>query len=339
MTMKKNLLLLAGVTSLMFASCTTNNDSEPSSNNPTPGPVDVYVAGMKYPDVATEKNKAVYWKNNTPIYLTDGTRRAGAEKIRVVGNDVYVLGTENNAQDRRRYKIWKNGTSIPFLSNELCTVFDFWVDGNDVYAVGINENTQVAYWKNGIQTILTNNDETNDVGAIKVVNGDVYIAGYNIESGGLTYWKNGVTHPMESSTNSAILPFIDGIEVVGNDVYVIGNYPSYSNGNTPGAPQYGVYWKNGDLNVLGVNVFTKGISVSNNDVYISGSDDSGACYFKNGERFALSNGVVATEIKVLNGNLYVSGTLSNPKTGLLWINGVQSSYQNAEAKDLFVVQN
>ena len=339
MTMKKNLLLLAGITSLMFASCTTSNDAEPSSNNPTPGPVDVYVAGMKYPDVATEKNKAVYWKNNVATYLTDGTRFASAEKIRVVGNDVYVMGIENNEQNRRRYKLWKNGTAVTFLSNELSTVFDFWVDGNDIYAVGKNEASQVAYWKNGVQNILTNNDGTNTVGAIKVVNGDLYIAGYDISSGGLTYWKNGVANPMTGLENNSQIPSIDGIDVIGNDVYVIGNYAAYNNGSSTGAPQHGVYWKNGDLNVVGIDIFTRGISVSNNDVYISGSDYNGACYFKNGERFALSNGVLATEIKVFNGNLYVSGTLSNPKTGLLWINGVQSSYQNAEAKDLFVVQN
>ena len=341
--MKKYFLSLAAFSSFLFCSCTANSDATSNSNNAdNPGSVDVYVAGAEYPSISGEKNKAVYWKNNIPTYLTDGTRWASADKIRVVGNDVYVLGNENNAQDRRRSKLWKNGVSTPFLSNELCIVFDFWIDGNDIYAVGVNENSKVAYWKNGIQNILTNNQASYNGGAIKVVNGDVYVVGYDITLGGLTYWKNGTPHPMDVFTESSIIPSIAGIEIIGNDVYVIGNYASTGGGNTPGFSQYGVYWKNGELNNLGMNIFTRGISVSNNDIYITGSDNQGACYFKNGERFPLDvYGVITTEIKVLNDNIFISGyrASTTEKTGRLWINGVQSIYQNADARDLFVVQN
>ncbi len=326
---------------ITLASCTSD------SMNPFDSPqmlhtaaVDVYVAGRQL-STTGELTKAVYWKNNIPTYLTDGTHWAGAEKIRVVGDDVYVLGNENNDSNRIQYKLWKNGLSIPFITNEFCVPTDFWVDGVDVYVVGKNENGEVAYWKNGVQNVLTNNDGTNMSGSIKVVNGDVYIPGYDILYGGALYWKNGTPHPIEAFSLSPMVPSFEGIEVIDSDVYVLGNYAEYNNDNSPGAPQYGVCWKNGVLTYVGEYFHAKGISVSFNDVFITGTDNEGACYFKNEERFALTDSFLdaATEVKVLNNNVYVSGIINNPKTGVLWINGVQSTYPNAYANDLFVVQN
>lgn len=337
--MKKTFSLTVCLLGLAFMSC-TNSDSNSSSNNNNPGPVDVYVAGMEFPTTAGTYNKAVYWKNNQPTYLTDGTHWASSEKIRVVNQDVYVLGTENNDAGHAVFKLWKNGTVIPFLPNENCYVYDFWIDGNDIHAVGTTANQQIAYWKNGIQTLLiNNNDLLNNVGAVKVVNNDVYITGYSAALHTPVYWKNGILHTLENLENNPMAPVFEGIEIVNNDVYFIANYPAYTEDNAPGQPQYGVYWKNGLINIVAEDTYTRGISVSDNDVYIICDDFEGTCYYKNGQRIGLSNGTIASEIKILNGTIFATGSIYNSKTGLLWINDVQSSYEHAFTKDLYIVQN
>jgi len=75
---------------------------------------DIYVAGVVF---APSNNNiasngiAMYWKNNQPIYLTDGSHDAHITGISVLGNDVYVSGYESNGRHWVA-KYWRNGQAV-----------------------------------------------------------------------------------------------------------------------------------------------------------------------------------------------------------------------------------
>jgi hypothetical protein len=79
---------------------------------------DVYVAGSKswYPNYVNN-SVAQYWKNGTPVVLTDQSHLGYATSIAVAGNDVYVAGVEYTlvAPFITRPSIatyWKNGNLV-----------------------------------------------------------------------------------------------------------------------------------------------------------------------------------------------------------------------------------
>ena len=78
-----------------------------------------------------------YWKNNTPVLLGPGLAGGAGRDIVVVGDDVYVAGTENNIGDLEVAKYWKNGNPVVLSDGGSCaTVSAIDVIGEDVYVTG-----------------------------------------------------------------------------------------------------------------------------------------------------------------------------------------------------------
>lgn len=253
---------------------------------------DVYVAG----EYNSGNLQAVYWKNGTPVMLTNGANAAVANAIYVAGNDVYAAG----------YEVNNNDPTLPVAK----------------------------YWKNGVAVSLTQGTSSNSgiVNSICVVGTDVYAAGFTAnEYMGYrvaTYWKNGVAVPLNDSTRSTASA--QSIFVNGNDVYVAGyENDQLSIGGTPVAK----YWKNGAPVALtdgSQDATAYSICVSGNDVYAAGYEYSAltglsvAKYWKNGTPVSLTDGTKygnAYSIFVVDSDVFVAGGEDEYFDAKCWKNG------------------
>ena len=204
---------------------------------------DVYIAATVYEGMNTV---AKFWKNGVETRLTDGSRRAEAYAIAVSGNDVYVLGTEDDGARNNISKFWKNGTAVilPDFIGGLTTSMA--VVGNDVYIGGSQLNGTVrvpAYWKNGVVTKLADGTKDEYVSAIAVdEDNTVHLAGYKYTTFNHTiarYWNSKGTSTNLSDGTTANHPH--AIAVYGKDVFIAGDEISGPNGYNYIIAKY---WKN-----------------------------------------------------------------------------------------------
>lgn len=176
----------------------------------------------------------------------------------------------------------------------------------DVYVAGWKYNSKLApvaaFWKNGVQTELTDGTTNNSVANSIYVSGtdDVYIAGKDgLKS---VLWKNGVATVLSGELYSSAY----SVFVSGTDVYVAGfNYG------------FAVVWKNGvAVKLANGPHFSRAYSVyvSGNDVYAAGyefleGNKAVATLWKNGIPVRLSDGTkhaVAKAVFVSGTDVYVS---------------------------------
>jgi hypothetical protein len=153
---------------------------------------DVYIAG-------NYDNKAIYWKNQEIVHLTDSTSSASA--VFVVNSDIFVAGSILKA-NRYRAAYWKNNVLISVLDTVATSnSSSIYVTKNeDVYLAGwyVQGDTlqKACIWKNGVRMVLQVPIESSSAfssraNAIKLTDaGDIYVSG-NI-TGHAAYWKNGV---------------------------------------------------------------------------------------------------------------------------------------------------
>jgi len=234
--------------------------------------------------------------------------------------DIYVCGYEKKSSTGRFIAtVWKNGiaTSLTNGTNNA-VVNDVAVAGNDVYAVGFEEDANgvqtARLWKNGLQASLPSTPGS--LASKVVVNGEnVYVLGRAIENNSYVQkmWKNGIISTLPDDRRS--------IAVNNNNVYTVGlqdEQARFWTNNT------GANLTNGDSYSAAHDIAVKG-----NDVYIVGVEVinkiSVAKLWKNGVASDLSDGKftsVATNISVVGNDVYILGYENNLGTNSkVWKNG------------------
>ena len=334
--MKKNYFLIMIV--LGFFSCQKEISREGSNtNNNASSQVDVYVAGADS-SFSVDYGIPAYWKNDKPVYYTDGTigysgTAAKATSIVVIGNDVYMTGYAQfcgpfSCSDRGMF--WKNGISanLDLPDYPSCLTIsnnDIYIAGSSLYLTGTGGNA--AYLKNQTKIELPSGSAGSISTAITVSGTNVYVAGIgitgNIFNGPQNYiakyWKNDNAINLTDGTTGAQAW---SIAVSANDAYVAGrewNGKSYqdASGKTY-KKSVAKYWKNGLPVILTdgtEDAFTTSIVVSGTDVYVAGTEWNGksyqiqgstyiyrksiAKYWKNGKAVNLTDGTEDAEAKCI----------------------------------------
>lgn len=267
-----------------------NNGGGGNTNPPPPTAKIVYVAGMEINSGG--KNVAMYWKNDTAVKLTDGSRDAVARSVFVSGNDVYVSGYQDKAGSVLNIATyWKNGVAYSLSITGTGGTFDaansIFVSGDDVYAAGFeraaNGNDVAKYWKNGTPVNLTDGSKDADAQSIFISGTDVYVAGSEAKTVTSStsiakYWKNGVAVALtDGSTDASAMSVV----VVGTDVYVAGTV------NDITGYAKAVYWKNGtqvSLSGGSQNSYGFALAISGSDIYVGGRNGNTSIvsgYWKN----------------------------------------------------------
>jgi hypothetical protein len=303
---------------LLIASCKKENSPNPGNT------LDIYVAGSVYPVGDYTNTTAAFWKNGIvkPIPVPN-SKISRANAIAVLGTDVYVVGnTISNNSNTFQATVWKNGVATLLTSDpsggEARSIA---ISGNDVYIAGYsrdaNNHPVATYWKNGVKTVI--GEEDSEASAIAVKGSDVYMAGYmfvydspNSGDQWAAIWKNKTITRLNSNYS------VDAtcIALSGDDIYVTGNI---------------VYWKNGvetKLSNSSVDVKITSIAVNGLDVYLGGTEaavlssaGNMITYWKNGVPAILSDpGPIEVNSIALNGqDIYLAGFMNHAAT--LWKNG------------------
>ncbi len=121
---------------------------------------DVYVVG--YSSFAGSAFPLVwYWKNEVRIPIDQNGSDGQGTAVLVSGSDVYVAGMQVSSPDYiQTAAYWKNNNLV-LLPRIATTSFakSIFVSGNDVYLAGVEDvayqMTYAVYWKNGVETKLT----------------------------------------------------------------------------------------------------------------------------------------------------------------------------------------
>ncbi len=295
---------------------------------------------------------AVYWKNDSIVYLGDGTRFSTPEAIFIDSNDVYVGGYEEDSHGNMLAVYWKNGIKV-ILGNGLFPtyIYDITVNNGTVYAAGVQytSNGEVAtLWVNGTQTTLSSTLNHSRLNAVAVKGNDVYVGGYD-ELTSHTYvakiWKNGTSEILTSGpTNGEVLSLC----INSNDVFTLGY--EIINSNTSEKKIY--IWKNGvSFPFFGGSFFySSSIRVITNDIYVPGYQETNnryyAKYFKNGVEVSLPDeglSAFAMDIGVKFNKTIVVGCLLNTNNNLraaYWLDGnlikLDSGFRSSLIKKIFV---
>ncbi len=222
---------------------------------------DVYIAGTYSGGVAC-------WVNGNMKHISS-REFSEANDIAVTDTCVYVVGrfVSNDRYYGALWK-WKKNSSVIeyFIGNEyinhivtgICvTESDLYVTAYAKYATGARSMHYRGEWMN-YEVYISGYGGDYYTNAITVVGGNVYTAGYGLQSA--IYWKNSTENILATNPNSIYQTRALGIAVSGNDVHVCGN-----------AEDKAKYWFNGTTVNLtdGLGEATD-IAISGTDVYISG---------------------------------------------------------------------
>lgn len=229
--------------------------------------------------------------------------------------DLYYTGTVEKNPDESELKYWKNDEITAISTTERAIPTDIAVIDNEVFVSGnlqkVEENSVTplhgVIWKNGVSLYNLEGDENNPstVEALIVENNTIHAAGV-INRREVAYWKNGV---LSQWTNLNNLTRITAMDVVGDDVYILGDVqPS-------GSPKHIItYWKNGEEHAITSPdelCYAADIKVIDNDVYVLGTVVEGGyqiALWKNGLRTNIGDLYVfgyAQNLFIENNNIYI----------------------------------
>lgn len=300
--------------------------------------VDVYISGVGN---IGRKRIAKYWKNGTPIELSDDGLGSVANGIVVSEGDVYVVG--NSTQRFGTAAVyWKNGTRVSMTkSGEISHGRAIAVENGNVYIAGSKEELRKdkpTYWKNGSPVKLA--DAGTAIG-IAVDDGVVRVVGSGYEHPNYfaNYWKDGTRISLTKGNENMQA---HAVTVDKGDVYVAGI--AFADFSYRVTRSKAVYWKNGTPVTLGENVTTSDIVLDNGDVYVAGTDYTinVAQYWKNGKLVVLTDkqhNADAISIAVNNGDVYVAG--NERSVAKYWKNGTSVTLEDSDytrATSIFVVR-
>jgi hypothetical protein len=169
------------------------------------------------------------WKNGEKLYqLNDGERDAFAESIYVIGDDVYIAGSEDNTAGVREGRVWKNGEKLYSFTHATQNVsaYSVIVSDNDVYVAGEwhvvgTANRTGKVWKNGTQLYSF----SGSVSRMCILNSDIYVGGQS--EGEAKVWKNGTVCWTTNTTGFS--PSVHHMCEYNGDIYVSFNFTSNTN--------------------------------------------------------------------------------------------------------------
>jgi hypothetical protein len=321
---KKSLILLfALTTTAFFLSC--KKSSSPVPKPPAPpqtGPF-LYIGG-------TDGSQGVYYKisltDSAPLIVPDTI--PGATNIKSIitqDSDLYIAGGAAG--------YWKNGSFVSIANAYTIDFLD--LSGSNVYAVGFDDGSNLAYWEGNQETniadSLPNVTYYINIEGIAVADSNagtnVYVAAtadFRVDPAGIDpsglygiFCENGHCKLFGGKMGSQIT---SGILLSGGDVYVAGP-GSGDSANSDG----GGYWKNGMWNIINTPFYPECIAGSGNNIYIGGEvltpPASPAAYWENGNLTDLPDGIDAIAIAFNGSDMYVLGA-NRQGVNVVWKNGV-----------------
>ncbi len=283
---------------------------------------DVYVGGQM--STGNSFGMATYWKNGSPVTLTDGSTNGRITGIAIDGQDVYAAGwiiAATTGDPVATY--WKNGVAQPLADDVFYSVANgITISGSDVFVVGqfMNghlDSSTVMVWKNGVAQPFSGYPFSYATCVVST-GSDVYAGGTSTNSNGYsnaaTVWKNGI---LDWAIDYPIIGQVQSLVSSGNDLYGAGIFTN------PGGAPTASWWKNGIAQTLsGANdsSYASGIAIGGPNILISGGsvsysnqNNSQAFCWVNGVRVTLKNSVAAP---IQNGTdstgMYTAGVVIQP---------------------------
>ena len=187
----------------------------------------VYATGFE--TLENSSRKVIYWKNGQMEYLTDGATDARPYCILADGDDVYIGGYIQPADNKSGgiARIWKNGVAQDLNDGStLAKVNALCMDNGVLYAAGAEKVSggrwKGVLWKDGQPAYFTEEVGT-EVTGLHVKNGKYIIEGNMTDDSGkivTCIWTNDGVQIL--SENIALCQGTS-LAVAGNDVYVSGN--------------------------------------------------------------------------------------------------------------------
>lgn len=222
----------------------------------------VYAAGFE--TMENSNRKVVYWKNEQMEYLTDGATDALAYCILADGDNVYIGGYVQPADNKSGgiARIWKNGAAQDLTDGTtLAKVNALCLDNGVLYAAGAEKVSggrwKGVLWRDGQPTYFTEDIGT-EVTGLHVEDGKYIIEGNMTDSSDnivACIWTN---DGVQVLSEGIALCQGTSLAVAGSDVYVSGNAYDFDYSTYEDIYRSPV-WKNGveqELEVVSPNNFT-----------------------------------------------------------------------------------